>query len=264
LDHNTYTALDDLRQGLLAHRAWRAFAANDVTQRHRRAVLGRLWIVVAMGVTVAAIGAVYAGVMQAAPSQYVPFIAAGLVVWYLISGAIAESSSVFIASEGLIKAIYVPKTFFIARLLYRNLIIFFGNLVVVVITLVLFRPSNLTGLIFVPVGLLLVMINLFWITVLVGVTATRYRDIAPIAGSAMQVLFLLTPVIYKQDQLSAGFGWITYVNPLANLVAVLREPLLGQWPEAARVWICAAMAAAGLVVAFVVFARARARIVLWL
>lgn len=264
MDNSIRSALGDVREGLLAHRAWRAFAANDVTQRHRRAILGRFWIVCAMGVTVGAIGWVYASVMQRSPADYVPFVAAGLVVWYLISSVIAESPTVFTGSEGLLKSVYIPKTFLIARLLYKNLIIFCANLVVVAVAMAVFRPADLSGLVFIPLGVMLVVMNLFWMTLLIGSLATRFRDLAPLTGSAMQVLFLLTPVIYQPDQLAAGLDWITYINPLANLVSVLREPLLGQRPEGLRVLACICMGATGSVVSLLVFARARPMITLWL
>jgi ABC-type polysaccharide/polyol phosphate export permease len=264
LDQTIGTAIKDIREGLLAHKAWRAFAANDVAQRHRRALLGRFWIVAAMAIAVAAIGSVYARVMQVPASSYVPFIAAGLVVWYLISAVLAESPTVFAGSEGFIKAVYVPKTFFVARLIYKNTIIFIANLVVVAAVTLIYPPESIGSLLFLPIGFMLVIINLFWIALILGTLATRYRDIAPLTISVMQVMFLITPVIYHPDQLAQDLNWITYVNPLANLMSMLRDPMLGQWPGAIRISICAAMGAAGSLVALLVFARARPMIVLWI
>jgi ABC-type polysaccharide/polyol phosphate export permease len=264
LDRSIRTALADIHGGLLAHRGWRAFAANDVAQRHRRAMFGRFWIVGTMAATVAAVGSVYAGVMQAPASSYVPFIAAGLVVWQLIASVLTESSNVFTGSEGLMKAVQIQKTFFVARLVYRNLIVFLMNLVIVAIVVIVFRPGSLDGFVFAPVGLLLVIWNLCWITFLIGTLATRFRDVGPLIGSAMPVLFLLTPIIYQPNQLADGLSWIAYLNPLASLVAVLRDPLLGQWPAAASVNICTVTGVAGSLGALWVFARARPLIALWL
>lgn len=264
MDRSIAAAWRDIRKGILAQRAWRAFALNDVTQRHRRALLGRFWIVATMGITVAAVGSVYAGVMQVPAANYVPFIAAGLVVWHLISSILAESCSTFIGSEGMIKALPVPKTFFVARLIWRNLIIFLINLSVVAVSLAVFTPDRYDGLLFAPIGLLLVLANLCWITVLLGSLAARFRDIAPLTGSAVQVLFLLTPIIYLPGQLASSLSWITYVNPLASLVAVLRDPLLGQWPAPAAILISTAMAVIGSFVGLVVFARTRPLIAVWL
>ena len=264
LDQTIGTAIKDIREGLQAHKAWRAFAANDVAQRHRRALLGRFWIVAAMGIAVGAIGSVYARVMQLPPASYVPFIAAGLVVWYLISAVLARSPTVFAGPEGFIKAVYVPKTFFVARLIYKNVIIFIANLVVVAAVTLIYPPEHIGGLIFFPIGLMLVIVNLFWITLILGTLSTRYRDLAPLTISVIQILFLVTPVIYQPDQLAQDLNWITYVNPLANLMSVLRDPLLGQWPAAIRIAICSVMGVFGSLVALLVFARARPMIVLWI
>ncbi len=264
MDHSVRSALADIRNGLVAHRGWRTFAVNDVVQRHRRTVFGRLWIVGTMAITVASVGFLYAGVLQLPPQAYVPFIAAGLVVWQLISGSLGEASSVFTGSEGLIKAVPLERTFFVARLIYRNMMVFAINLSIVGAALVIFPPEDLTGLLFAPIGLLLVLANLFWLTFLLGILATRFRDVAPFTGSAVQVLFLLTPVIYQPAQVADQLSWVIYMNPLASLVAVVRDPLLGQLPGAASITVCVVMAVLGSAATLLVFARARPQIAVWL
>jgi ABC-type polysaccharide/polyol phosphate export permease len=258
------SAWADLCQAWPTRRAWLTFALNDIKQRHRRSALGRIWILIATALTIGMIGLVFARVTGQPLELHLPYIAAGIVVWHFIASVLAESPLAFIGSEGLIKAVKAPRVMFVMRVAARNAMIFAANITIVVAVLAYYPPRNFTHVLFLIPGLALLIVNLLWIILLFGSLATRYRDVVPLSHSATQVLFLLTPIIYRQEQLGAQFDWVSSLNPLANLVAIVRDPMLGQAPPASAWVYCVALAIAGWGLAVAVFAWARPRIVLWL
>ena len=50
-------------------------------------------------------------------------------------------------------------------------------------------------------GFALLAINGLWISILLGLVSTRFRDVPPIVGSFLQVLFFMTPIIWPAEML---------------------------------------------------------------
>ena len=55
-------------------------------------------------------------------------------------------------------------------------------------------------------GLLLWIVDALALTLLLGAFCARFRDIQPIVNSVMQIMFFVTPVIWKPEQLGDGHG----------------------------------------------------------
>ena len=95
----------DLTRGLLSVRIWGTLAWHDIRQRYRRSVLGPFWFTLSTAIMVGVLGALYSEILHQEISHYLPFLAAGLVVWQFISTSILEGCTVFITYGTLIKQI---------------------------------------------------------------------------------------------------------------------------------------------------------------
>src|SRR6187402_1914554 len=93
-------------------------------------------------------------------------------------------------------------------------------------------PSSLEfgpGLLVIP-GLVLVSLNGLWVGLLLGMLCVRFRDIPQIIANVIQLLFFLTPILWKPDQLTQGRAFVE-ANPFHHFVSLIREPLLGVAPS---------------------------------
>ncbi|NDC57086.1 MAG: ABC transporter permease, partial [Alphaproteobacteria bacterium] len=224
-------ALADGREGLKAWRIWSLMAENDIRQRYRRSVIGPFWLTISMMLTVAALGFIYSFLFQIPLAEYLPYIAMGLVAWGLLSNVLIESGQVFVGAEGFLKQIPLPKTVFVMRQILRHTYIFAHNLLIYPVVVLLFGVSiNLNTLMFIP-GLLLVLLNCFWLTLLLGILSTRFRDLPQIINSLVMLAFFVTPVLWHKRQLPPEVEFVYQLNPLANLLNLIREPLLGAAPS---------------------------------
>jgi ABC-type polysaccharide/polyol phosphate export permease len=80
----------------------------------------------------------------------------------------------------------------------------------------------------------------------------------------MQVVFFITPVIYLPEQLAhRSVGFLKW-NPFANLLEVVRDPILGIVPSQWAIMNCALMAIVGLAVVVPFAGRYAPRVVYWL
>jgi len=258
------TAGEDLLDAVRCWRIWCILATNDIKQRYRRSLLGQLWLTVSMGITIAAIGAVYSVLLNQDPTAYLPSLGVGLVCWTLISSVVIDGCSTFVQSAEYMGQTRLPRSLFVLRVLFRNLIVFGHNFIIVVILMVAFAiPVNWATLLIVP-GLMLTLITAMWVGLLLGTLSVRFGDLPPIVASFIQIAFLVTPIIYTPESLNGRLWAVTHLNPFASFLAILREPLLGQIPDATHYIMAVLFMIGGFVITFPFFARFRTRIVYWL
>ena len=80
-----------------------------------------------MGVMIGALGLLYGTIFKQDMHDYMPFLAAGFILWGLISSLIIEGTRAFTGVEGLIRQLPAPLTIYVYRLLWSNLITFAHN-----------------------------------------------------------------------------------------------------------------------------------------
>lgn len=259
---NLSLALQDLKSGVGSIYIWPMLGWLEIKQRYRRSALGPFWLTLSSGVMIASMGPLYGRLFNIDLSNYLPFLAVSLILWAMISGLITESCQVFIAAEGFIKQIKLPYTVHVMRVIWRNLIIFAHNLIVVVAVLLIFPPDMNWQLLLFPLAVLLVAVNAVWVGLLLGLLCARFRDIPPIVSSLLQVAFFLTPVMWKPEMLGRH-QWTLQWNPLYYFLEIVRAPLLGQGLNP-QLWIGAALiTVGGYALTLVFFSRFRARIPYW-
>ena len=99
------------------------------------------------------------------------------------------------------------------------------------------NPSTLINILLLKwilpfINLVLLM---YWVPLLICIAGSKYRDLYQLIPAAVQLLFLITPVLYKKQSLG-GFEWIAQINPVFIGINPLRESIIGSdasfitWP----------------------------------
>jgi ABC-type polysaccharide/polyol phosphate export permease len=238
---------------------------QDIKQRYRRSKAGPFWITISMGVMIASIGIIFGQIFNSPMKEYLPFLAVGIIFWAFISGVINDGCLGFVGAEGLIKQLPIPLFVHILRIVWRNVLILLHNLIIFpVIMLVLGVPITLHIFLAVP-GIALVLVNLTWIALLLGVVCTRFRDMPNIIASILQVAFYLTPIIWMPNLLPERAGTMLLdSNPFYHLLEIIRLPFLGQLPNDISWFFALGMAVVGWAITLKVFGRYQHRIAYWL
>jgi ABC-type polysaccharide/polyol phosphate export permease len=238
---------------------------QDIKQRYRRSTVGPFWITISMGVMIASIGIVFGQIFNSPMKEYLPYLAAGIIFWALISGVINDGCLGFVAAEGMIKQLPIPLFVHIIRIVWRNILILLHNLVILpVVMLVLGVPITLHIFLILP-GITLVLVNLTWMALLLGVVCTRFRDMPNIIASILQVAFYLTPIIWMPNLLPERAGTMLLdINPFYHLLEIIRLPFLGQLPNDISWFFALGMAVVGWAFTLKVFGRYQHRIAYWL
>jgi ABC-2 type transport system permease protein/lipopolysaccharide transport system permease protein len=92
--------------------------------------------------------------------------------------------------------------------------------------------------------------------------SARFRDIPQLVNSVVQIVFFVTPIMWKPELLQHR-TYIADANPFFHLVEIIRGPLLGSVPDPKHYLAALIITLLNLVVAGLFFARFRSRISYW-
>lgn len=257
-------AFDDIAEGAVAWRMWMRLGWLEIKRRYRRTAIGPFWTTLSLAIFIFMLGVVWAKLWGQSVHDYLPFLASGLLAWSLVSTLITESCQIFVSSTGLIKQRPVSYMMLTCALVWRNLIVFGHNLIIMAaVYLLLLLPLHWPILLVAP-GLALVAVNGLWIGLLFGLLCTRYRDLQQVVGSILQIALFVTPIFWSPGQLNGRLSLLIHSNILFHLVEVVRAPLLGSAPSEWSYVYCTVSAVVGWAVTLYLFARLRQRIPYWL
>ena len=262
-------AYGDLAAGWQQRRLWGHLGLQDVRQGYRRSVLGPLWITISMAVTAFALGILYSALFAQDLRSFLPYVATGLIIWTFIAGCINQGTEVFIRNEGLIKHLPSPLSVHVYRMVWHQVLLFAHNLAVYAVLMAIFpRRLGLEALLAIP-ALAVIVANGLWVAFLVGIIATRFRDIPPVMASLVQLMFFMTPIVWVYADFRDRGGTVAErarlaeFNPFLHFLEILRAPMIGD-PIVARHWIVAlAITVLGWALALLAMRNYRARVPYW-
>jgi len=257
-------ALDDIIMSLFSWRIWLLLGWQDIQVQYRRSSLGPFWITLSMAIRIYTMGFLYAHLFKMRLNSYFPFLAASMLTWSLISMMLIDLSDAFNKSFAFLKQMKISYTIFILRVVWRNFIVFLHNIIVIIPLIFIYHMKiNVNSLWILP-ALVLLGINACCFGMLLSVIGSRYRDFSQMVKSLIQVAFFLTPVMWDPSTLPAKYQILVEVNPFAQFVELLREPLMGVAPSEYCVLFVLTVTLLGAAAAFYVFSKYRSRIIFWL
>ena len=254
---------DDLVQGLRQWRLWGMMGWQDIRQRYQRSVIGPFWLTLSICIMIGALGLLNYTLWGVDPYQSLPYITTGVVAWFLISVIINESCVAFTGSQDVILQIKLPYSVYLYRIIWRNLIVFFHNLIVFVLISLVFLIPPTWDLLILPVSLALISLNAMWVALILSVLSTRFRDVQQLVTSVMLVFFFLTPIFWDPRILPQR-PVIVDANPFYHFLELVRAPLLGEMPSTLTWAVVVGLTVVGWMVGFTFFQRFRSRIPYWL
>lgn len=262
-ERTRHSAWRDWWQGTRRIESWWTLAWFDVALRYRRSMLGPFWLTLSTGIMIAGMGPLYAALFGTELSRFFPHLALGIIFWTFFSGMVTDACNVVVNSANFLKQGDFPLSLFVWRLIARN-VIQFAHQIVIYIPVGLWSGISLTLDVWLVIpAFALVLVNAQASGLALGLMCTRFRDLTQIAASIMQMLMFLTPVFWMPDALPERAQYILW-NPFAQMLDLLRTPLMGG-TASAHSWVGIALwTLANVAVAAILFTRYRRRVVYWL
>ena len=230
----------------------------DIVCQYRRSKIGPLWetinvLVMILGITVVA-SAVFAG---RATADLIGYVGLGIIIWSLLSSSIVDGASTFVRNASYITGTNLSIDLYVGRTIFKTFLVFCHHFI-------LYALALMTGFVSLSwtsplalFGLVLLMLNLYWMTTFLAFVCVRYRDVEIIIRNLLQLAFFITPVFWDYRLIASDRQYIVDYNVLFYLIEIVRGPLLGELPPLRYYVVVLAMTFVGYGLAFLVYRRMR-------
>jgi len=254
--------LKDFLAALKNKDLWIYLSWYDVISKYRRTTLGPFWMIIMTFITIFGMALLCARLFKVKVSDFLPYVACGMIVWGYITSIIIESCSVFLAQAPLIQNTQPPLLTYGLRLFLKNTIIFLHSLVILFILLYFYSTLSIHLVMLIP-AFLIIAINSVSFSIILGFFSSRYRDILHMVQATLNLLALLSPIMWKVEMLGE-YTYLANINPFTHFIALFREPLLGHEISTFSLQYVFVATLAGAILAQYLYTRFRNRLVFWL
>ncbi|MCX7557053.1 ABC transporter permease [Xanthomonadaceae bacterium JHOS43] len=236
---------------------------QDLRQRFTGNVLGAAWAVLAPLLQLLVFALVFVHIFKARvpgldERGYVAFLALGMWPWFAFSEAVARGATALTDSAGLLGKVAVSTWLVVAARVISAFIVHGVGFVLVAVLLTVWQGQVSLGWwpLTLPawIGMFALALALAQIGAICNVFA---RDTQQILNYLLTAWMFLTPILYARSLVPAMFEPWMQINPMAGLIAAIRDPLL--WREAGAVFPFASLivAAVALLLAWAMHRRFR-------
>ena len=208
-------------------RAWWFTATARTRARFVRTFLGSFWLGLSNLLSIAALALVYGTVFKVQDfNTYVVYLGIGLVVWNGISASIGSAPNLFEHNQAHVHNTNLNPIFYVLEEWSFQVQTFLQSFALVVLALSWFQHNLLLNLLaYCWLPLLNLFLFLFWVPTIVCLLGARYRDFYQLVPIVLQLVFLLSPILYRKDNLGS-MAWTSNFNPLYRVLSPLRHSLM--------------------------------------
>lgn len=216
----------DLAIGLKKRHIWFNIAKTEIKFKFKRTKLGPLWITIGTAIFIAVLSVITGAFFADDINLRVPYITTGLIIWSFVFNCLNESAGVFSGRVGLIQNIPMEKSILIYIMICKAIFIFLFNFILYILCVIFLEIEINYNSFFALPGFFLLILNVFFISCIISILTTRFRDLAPITTSIMTVLFFLTPIWWNVEYFPSRAKFVNY-NLFYHYLETTRKPLLG-------------------------------------
>jgi lipopolysaccharide transport system permease protein len=236
---------------------------RDVYVRYKQTFLGIAWALLVPAFT-ALIYVIIFGKFANFPAGDTPYptlVIAGVLPMQYFASALTQSSMSLLANLQLVTKVYFPRTL----LPLTGVSVPLVDLVVglpVLLALMWKYGTWPDGwkVVTAPLFMLLAVVTVLGLGLLLSAINVRYRDVRYMIPVFLQVLPLLSGVMFAVDQIPEKWQWILSLNPMTSVIAGWRWALLdASSPDPGQVAVGVAVALSLFVVGLAVFRSSEPR-----
>ena len=206
---------------------------RNIKVRYKQTIVGAAWVILQPIFTMI-IFTIFLGIIAKLPSDNVPypiFIFTGLIYWNFFAAALTGASNSLIESQNIIKKIYFPRLIIPLAATITPAIDFLLVFLILLGLMAYFHQKLFFGgILMMPVLIVIAFLAATGIGLIMASINAKYRDIQFALGFLTQVLFYVTPIIYPISLVPEKYRWLAYFNPMAGIINVGRNSLLGNQP----------------------------------
>lgn len=230
---------------------------RDLRVRYSTSALGYLWSILDPLVMAGIYWFVFTQVFQRSvgAEPYIVFLLCALLPWMWFNGAVSDSTRAFLREAKLIRSTKIPRTIWVARLVFSKGIEFVASIPVLAIFAIATGAVVHWEAVYFLLAIILQAVLTFGVGLIVAPLVVFFRDLERAAKLVLRFMFYASPIIYGLSDLPEPLqGWAT-INPLFGIFSLYRSAFFPEQLNWMAVGVAAAVTAVLLLVGILIFAR---------
>lgn len=205
---------------------------RDIKSRYAQSVLGISWAVIQPVFFTVVFTFVFGkwAKVSSDGAPYVMFSYLALVPWVYFGTALTDTTGSLIKNSNLLTKVYFPRLIIPMTSALAKLVDFFIAFTVVAILMVWYQVIPTVWVVATPLLILMMFLAAgglgTWLTAL----GVQYRDIPYAMPFGVQLLMMVSPVIYPASIIPAEFRLLYALNPMVGVIEGFRAAYLGTNP----------------------------------
>ncbi len=253
-------ALDHARETLRHLPVVGVLVRRSVRARYQGTILGFGWTLVTPALLFAVYGLVFGVFFDTGVERYGLFLLSGLLPWLWLSQSIEDASDSLRESGRLLTRVALPPQTLPLAVIGAQGVSFVLTLSLLLIVAVAGGHVSWLGLLSLPAIVILQAGIVAGLALPAAALCTVFRDLRQLLGTAVRMLFFLTPIVYPLERVPESLRLGATLNPLHWLIDAYRSVFtLGEAPAPATWCVLVASAVASLAVGALVFEALRER-----
>lgn len=230
---------------------------RDLLLRYKQTVMGVGWAVFMPLINTAVFSVIFTRVAPLDVGMAYPLYAyCGLLFWNFSAASLRFAVNSLTSNASLVTKVYFPREIFPISAVLVQLVDLCVGAVVLVGLMIYYQVVPTSALVALPWVLAVHIMFTLSLSLLLAMGNLFYRDVKYLFELVITVWMFMTAVLYPVSQVGGTMGRVMALNPMTPILESYRDVLLrGRMPDATFV-ITTAIAAACLVVAWIVFHRA--------
>jgi lipopolysaccharide transport system permease protein len=210
----------------------RHLVRRDFTLRYHDSALGVLWSLLLPLAQLLVLVFLFQWVVPLGIEAYPGFVFSALLPWAWFSASVGDAGFLFIGNRDLVRQPYFrPATLMLVNTLSR-LVSYLVSLPILFAVLLFYDRVPTSALLALPVLLLIEAILILGLGLIIATLNVYYRDVQHIVTVLLSLLFYMTPVFYRPQQVTEKFQLMYAYNPLVCLIDGYRAVFFyGRLPE---------------------------------
>jgi homopolymeric O-antigen transport system permease protein len=236
---------------------------RDVAVRYKQTFLGVAWAILVPAFT-ALVYVIVFGKFANFPAGSTPYpslVVAGVLPMQYFASALTLASLSLLSNLPLVTKVYFPRTLLPVGGVSVPLVDFVVGLPVLLVLMAKYHtwPSGWET-VTAPLFILLAVVTVLGLGLLLAAVNVRYRDVRYMIPVFLQVLPLLSGVMFAVDQIPVKWQWILSFNPMTAVIAGWRWAVLdANAPDPGQLAVGVAVALVLFVVGLAVFRSSEPR-----
>lgn len=212
------------------------FVKRNIVTVYKQTVLGMGWYLIQPVLTVIMNMVVFGGIAQMSTDglPQALFYLAGNVCWFYFSDCLNQTSSTFLANQGIFGKVYFPRLVVPISTVISNLLRFGIQLGLFVAVYLYFLINGTDvcpnwAILIVPF-LIVMMAGLgLGFGILISSMTTKYRDLTILFTFVVQLWMYATPIVYPISMVTnETLRTIIMLNPMTSIIEAFKYATLGQ------------------------------------